>query len=120
MTMAAVLLLCLAAALGLFLGLGYFKGQRNKPVLVGVHLLLGIGGTEALLLTHRSISGDEAATGGTGALPALGLLAAAIFMGFVAPMIGRNARPAGTMALATHAVLAACGVGLTLFWVLSL
>jgi hypothetical protein len=114
MSIAAVLLLSLAAALGLYLGLCYLKGGRNRPMLIGSHLLLGIGGAEALLLTHRSVASDGAASGGSQANLALGLIAAAIFAGFLAPVIGRYSRSTGSLALATHAALAAAGVGLAL------
>jgi hypothetical protein len=116
MTIAAVLLLSLAAALGLYLGLCYLRGRRNRPMLIGTHLLLGIGGAEALLLAHRSVASGGAASGSSQANLALGLIAAAIFAGFLAPVVGRNSRATGNLALAAHATLAAAGVGVALVW----
>ena len=64
MTAVPVLVILSAAVLlGLYLGLLYLRGER-KPVLIGVHFLLGVGGLEALvMLMHGTPGGDEAPAG---------------------------------------------------------
>ena len=112
-----VLLLSLAAALGLFLGLQYLRGVRDSKVLVGVHLLLGAAGLEALarLLWGTTPDGTLLPAGMLGTIAAV-LLAVAMFCGLTAPVLGRSLPRAINFAVATHAGIGAAGFVLFLVW----
>ena len=104
--------------IGLYMGLKYLRGERNNRMLVGVHVLIGIAGLEVLALLLRGApDGTRLATSQLGPASAL-LLAAALFTGFLVPLIAAP-RPAATgPALAVHAVLGTVAFGALLLWVL--
>ena len=98
--MAMVLLLTAAVALGGYLLVLWFRDAR-RPVLIGVHLLLGLGGVESLaVFLHQNDLADDPSVRRL-ALVALGLFGAAAFLGFTAPLSGKNYR-VGNSLLAAH------------------
>ncbi len=105
-----------AVALGLYLGYEYLRGIRSRPVMVGIHLLLGAGGMELVAMLLAGTPDGDAAPTGTLARAAAGLLLLALFTGILAPMIGRRSRPTMNAALATHAGAAGAGFVLLLAW----
>jgi hypothetical protein len=107
-----VILLTAAVGLGLYNGLLYLRCQR-KPALIGVHLLLGIGGLEGILLISRG----EAVAGGPLATAAVLVLGAAVVVGFTSPILGRRSRRAGETALMAHVTAGAAGFLLFLAWI---
>jgi len=112
-----LLLLGAAAAIGLYMGQRHLRGARNRPMLIGVHLLLGIGGLEVMVMLLWGPDADPVGAGTRGAAGlATILLAAALFCGLLAPLIGRGSRRLMTAALATHAGIAAAGVVALLVW----
>jgi len=112
-------LLCAAVALGVFLGIRYLRRTRNKPVLVGIHLLLGGAGLEVVAMMLRGTPDGDGASGGALVKGAAGLLLAAMISGLLSPMVGRGSRRIMNVALATHASLAAAGFALFIAWALS-
>lgn len=100
-----ILILTSAAALGAYLLLLWFRRIR-RPILVAVHLMLGVGGTETLIMfVHNSDFAPDSLARRL-ALVAAAFLGVAIFSGFTAPLFGRNYRAANAM-LAAHV---SCGV----------
>jgi hypothetical protein len=72
--------------LGIYLGIFYLRGVRPERVLLGAHILLGLGGVEQLaLLIHGAPSG--AMTSESFSKAAAGLFALSIFSGFTAPQL---------------------------------
>ena len=113
---AVTLLLAAAAGLGLYLGTLYLRGER-KPLLIGLHLLLGFGGLEGvLILQHGAPNGDAARSGSLGTLVAV-LLAVGALCAFTAAVIRRQSHKNAEMALLAHVSLAGLGVLLFLVWV---
>lgn len=112
----AIALLTAAAAVGVFLGWLYLRRVR-RPVLVGVHLLLGVGGLETMVMLLRGA--PNGATGPAGALGpvAAGLLAATLVTGLAAPLLARASRLHANVALATHASIGLLGFAVFLAWV---
>lgn len=101
-----VLLVTAAAALGGYLLLLWFRKQR-RPVLIGCHVLLGLGAAESLVvLLHTGL--DDGSPHRRVALVAGGFLAAAIASGFSAPLFVRTYRSAANGLLAAHV---AAGLG---------
>lgn len=115
----AMVLLSLAGALGLYLLLVFLRGERNRPMLIGTHLILGIGGAESLFLALRAANTDGGTRDVSNVTLALGFIVAAIIAGFIGPIAGRRSRSTGTVALATHATLGGIGVALALLWISS-
>lgn len=101
--------------LGLYLGLLYLRGDR-KPVLIGIHLLLGLGGIETLaMLLHGTPDSTEAPDGNSGQAAAL-CFVAAVLLGLSAALLRRSRRFANAV-LASHAGLATIGLMLLLYFV---
>lgn len=95
-----VLLLTGGVALGLYMGLNYLKGVRNKPLLIGAHVLLGLASLEpmAIALSRKAEIGPLAPGG----------LVLAFASGAMTPIIAKQSRTATSWALGTHAAIAAC------------
>ncbi len=96
-----VLLVTAAAALGAYLLLLWFRKMR-KPVLIGFHVLLGLGGAESLIVFLHTTGLDDDAPARRLALVAGAFLAAAIASGFSAPLFGKTYRIAANSLLAAH------------------
>lgn len=116
----AFVLLAASVALGLYLGWRYLRRVPNRPVHIGVHLLLGVAGLEAMVLLLRGApDGTRLAAGSMGNAAALCLLLA-LMAGLATPLVAkRRARKVGTAAIAAHAGLAAAGFGLFLAWAIA-
>ncbi len=96
------LFLTIAAGLGLYLGWLYLRGIRRKPVMIGLHLLLGAAGLETMVMMLRGLpNGETSAAGAFGGIAA-GLLAAAMFSGLIAPMLCRGSRRTANLVVASH------------------
>ncbi|WP_207790564.1 hypothetical protein [Polymorphobacter fuscus] len=105
-------------AIGLYMGLQYLRGVRNNRMLVGVHVLIGVAGLEVFALLLRGApDGTHLAESRMGPASAL-LLAAALFTGFLVPLIAAPKPAATGPALAVHAVAGTIGFGALLLWVL--
>jgi hypothetical protein len=111
-----LLLLTGAVGLGLLLGVFYLRGVR-RPVLIGVHLLLGAGGLEGMVvLLHGTPSGDVLQAGTFGMM-ALGLFALAMLSGLTAPLVSKGSRRTADVMVATHASVGVIGFVLFITWV---
>ncbi len=114
----AVVLLSASVTLGLFLGLQFLRPLRSKQVLIAVHLMLGGAGLEGMVMLLRGTPDGTFLPAGVLANAAALLLAMAMITGLATPMIAkRSPRKIGSIALATHAGVAAWGFVLFLAWV---
>ena len=115
-----IVLLGAAALLGIYLGYQYLRRTRSRPVLIGLHLLLGAGGLEVLAVVLRGAPDGTSVVAGRLGNAGAGLVALALFSGLLAPMIGRRSRETMNVALATHVGVALVGCALVLVWILRL
>jgi len=100
--------------LGLWLGLEYLRRVRSRPVMIGMHALLGAGGLEVMVMLLRGAP-DGSTLPGTSLMRAAALLLLlAMMSGLLAPMIGRRSRRTMNVALAAHVGVAATGFALFL------
>jgi hypothetical protein len=114
-----ILFLTAAAGSGLVLGWLYLRRKR-KPVLIGLHLLLGAGGLETMIILLRGPpNGDASPTGAFGSV-ASGLLALAMFSGLTAPLFGKQSRKTANILVATHAGVGIAGFVFFVAWVSNL
>ena len=113
----SLLLVTGAVLIGIYLGILYLKGVRPKRILLGGHILMGIGGVEqTALLIHGTPSG--AMETATFLKAAAGLFAFAIFTGLTAPLIAQSkGRQNGEIMLATHAAVGIVGFALFVAWI---
>ena len=111
------LLLCAASAFGAVLLWRIVKHLPRRPVLVGVHLLLGIAGMEATALLMRGApDGSSTPAGSFGRLAGL-MLIIALMSGLASPMIGRRwPGRVGNVALGAHVGVAGAGFALFVAW----
>ena len=112
----AALLLTTAVALGLYLGWLYLKRVR-RPALIGLHLLLGAASLQVTLMMLRGMPNGDAAPATQAGTAAAACLAAAMFSGFVTPLLFRGSRAAANAAVAAHAMAGAAGFVLFMLWV---
>ena len=114
-----VLLIGITVALGLYMGLNYLRGEKNKPEVIGFHFLIGVGGLEVLMmLLAGGPDGTEMAKVTTAQIAA-GLIAGALVIGVLAALGKPKSRSTSNMALAAHAATALLGFGALLLWAVS-
>jgi len=105
-----------AVAIGIYLGILYLRRVRPRRLLLGGHILMGMGGLEQVaLLIHGSPSGVMVKAGTYGTAAA-GFFALAMLSGFTAPLFGQRSRQNGEFMLATHAFVGFVGFVLLLIW----
>ena len=117
--MTALPVVCLvtaAVALGGYLLLLWVRKTR-KPVLIGFHVLLGLGGAESLVVFLHMGGLDDDSPLRRLALVAGGFLAAAIASGFSAPLFGKTYRFAANSLLAAHVFTGLAGFVIVLAFV---
>ena len=120
MPMLLFLMLPLAAmALGLVLVACRLRGIR-KPVLIGLHLLLGLGALELLVVTLKGTPGADGLPAGDFGNVAAGCLALAAFIGLLTPILGRGSRLTANAMLVAHGSAGVAGVLLCIAWASSL
>jgi hypothetical protein len=115
-----LLLVSATVALGIFMGIQYLRGRRNKPILIGAHFLLGAGGLETMVILMRGTPDGEVAASGSYGTMAAGFLALALLSGVITPLVGRSSPASIGLLLATHASVAAAGFVLVVAWVSNL
>jgi hypothetical protein len=116
-TIPVLLLITSAVLLGIYLGVFYLRGVRPIRILLGAHILMGMGGLEQLaLLIHGAPSGVILRAGSFGAA-AGGFFAFAMLSGFTAPLLGQRSRRNGEIMLAAHATAGVVGFALLLAWI---
>lgn len=117
-----IALLAASVALGVLLGWRYLRQLPAKPVLVGVHILLGLAGLKWMVLDLLWRTPEGTALHSVGYASAL-LLAAALLSGLLAPVLKRpQAQPArgGALAQALHAGVGLAGFALFVAWAINL
>ena len=110
-TIPPLLILSAAVGLGLYNLFNWWKGVRRVGV-IAAHLLLGVGGAEALVVALHGAGLAEDDPQRVAAIRALLLLAGAIFTGFGAPLLRRTG--AANLALAAHVLSGLLGFALAL------
>jgi len=113
-----LLLFGAAALLGAILGLEYLRRVRSRPVMIGMHFLLGAAGVEVLVFLMRGAPDGTVTQFGTLGNTAAAFLVFALFVGVLAPMIGRRSRATMNVALFTHVGAAGLGLILLVAWFL--
>jgi len=110
-----VVLMCLAAGLGLYLLTLHVRGVR-KPVLIGVHVILGFFATEQTVVTIKGSNyGDLLPPQPAGDLVAC-FLGLALFAGLVGPLFQRKSPHVTERILIAHITLGAAALVLALRW----
>ncbi len=114
MTLLPVTLIQIAAAIsGIVVGVLYLRHVR-KPVMIGIHLLLGAGALEQLVILLPGLEDTHSRSTG---VTAAGCLAAALALGLVTSLWARGSRQASNIMVAAHAGIGAAGFLLFLAWV---
>jgi len=110
-----ILLLSAAVALGLYNLVNFLRGDR-KSVVIGLHLLLGLGSLMALVYFLKDASDGEGAPAGSFGNVAAGFLALAAFSGLVGPLLAQRSKPTANVVLAAHACCGVAGFLTCLAW----
>lgn len=111
-----ILLVTAASALGAYLLLLWFRKDR-KPVLIGFHVLLGLGCAELLAGFLRLGGFDDKSSIRRLALAGGACLAAALLSGFSAPLFGKSYRLVANSLLAAHVLAGLAGFLIVLAFV---
>jgi hypothetical protein len=111
-----VLMVTAATALGAYLLLLWFQKAR-RPVLIGFHVLLGLGAAESLVVFLHTGGLEDDSAARRLALVAGGCLAAALASGFIAPLLGKSYRLAANSLLAAHVFSGLAGLLVVLVFV---
>ena len=112
-----VFVITAGVALGLYLAWLFLRRERSKPVVIGVHVILGVIGLEgvAMLITGAP-NGADPATGELVKMAGL-FLVLAVMTGFATPMISKKRpRKVGFAAIGVHAAVAATGYAFLIAW----
>ena len=104
-----------AMALGLVLVGLHLRGIR-KPVLIGLHLLLGLGALEVLVVLLKGTGSSDGLPAGDFGDIAAGCLALAAFIGLLTPILGRGSRVKANAMLVAHVSAGFAGVVLCIAW----
>ncbi len=110
--------LLLTAQLGLGLAMipRFLGRERNRPTLIGLHLLFGIAALELIALLLRGTpAGDIAADRPTLTLAA-GLIAAALLAGLAAAIIGKDMPRAARTMVWAHVAVGTAAIGAFIIW----
>ncbi|MBK1681420.1 hypothetical protein [Rhodocyclus tenuis] len=116
-----IALLASSVALGMFLGWRYLRQLPAKPVLVGVHILLGLAGLKWMVIDLLWRTPEGTALHSVGYAAAL-LLAAALLSGLLAPVLAgpQPAARGGPVAQVLHAGVGLAGFALFIVWATNL
>ena len=104
-----------AMALGLVLVVLHLRGIR-KPLLIGLHLLLGLGALELLVVMLKGTPSSDGLPAGDFGDVAAGFLALAAFIGLLTPILGRRSRLTANAMLVAHGSAGLAGVILCIAW----
>ena len=102
-------------ALGLVLVVLRIREIR-KPLLIGLHLLLGLGALEVLVVLLKGTSGSDGLPAGDFGNVAAGCLALAAFVGLLTPILGRRSRLTANAMLVAHGSAGVAGVLFCIAW----
>ena len=102
-------------ALGFILLARRWRGKR-KPILVGLHLLLGLGTLEMVVILLKGWPIGEAIPAGAFGNISAGLLALAAFFGLLTPVFGSGSQFKANAMLLAHGSAGLAGVLLCIAW----
>jgi len=102
-------------ALG-FILLGLLWRGNRKPVLVGLHILLGLGTLEMVVIMLKGWPIGEAIPAGEFGNISAGLLTLAAFFGLLTPVFGNRSRLKTNAMLLAHGSAGLAGVLLCIVW----
>ena len=111
-----LLLIAVAVALGVVNLVLRLRKQR-KAVLIGAHLLFGIGALEILVFFLKDVNSGEGVPAGAFGNAAAGLLAGALFIGLISPILGKHNPKLSSLLLVAHVACGACGAAMVLAWI---
>ncbi len=109
-------LLTAAVVLGVYLGVQYLRRVRNRPVMIGLHLLLGAASTEIMVMVVHGTPSGRALRAGPFGVASVAIIGLAMLSGLIAGLIARRSRHTADLSLAAHAGVAALGFGTFLVW----
>ncbi len=113
---AVILILGTGVGLGVYMGLQYLRREPRKPVMIGMHLLAGLGGLETLTIQITGAPDGSVLTAGRYGIPALALCAIAGAGGFGSALLRRRSRQSSEAALVAHAAAGLLGLAILLIW----
>jgi len=105
-----IALLTVQVGIGLYMGMNYLRGTRNKPTFIGIHFLAGAVALEVMALVLRGAPNGDQAEGRSLLTAAAALVAAALLTGLAGAMLYKPMPKAARVALYSHA-----GIGLAAF-----
>lgn len=115
---AAIAVLGTSAAIGGYLAWRYLRRQRSQPLLIGLHLILGAAGLEAMVMLRGELPAPVFERVAVLANATGLLLVLAVLSGLAIPMIAKGRpRIAGSTALLAHSLIGVLGFVLLCLWV---
>ena len=111
-----LLLITITVALGVVNLVLRLRKQR-KAFLIGAHLLFGIGALEILVFFLKDVNSGEGVPAGAFGNAAAGLLAGALFIGLISPILGKHNPKLSSLLLAAHVACGAGGAATVLAWI---
>lgn len=110
-----LLVLSLAVLFGVRMGLGYLEGRRPAAMMLGTHVMLGMGGLLLLVFARSALLEAKDAGGAIGAIAAF-VVALTLMAGLSAAVVGGRAPERHGKVLAAHAALGGLGFLLFIVW----
>jgi hypothetical protein len=92
------------------------RGKRNETWL-NIHLLLGIGALAMVVFLLKDVNGGEGVSAGAYGDVAAALLALALFIGLVSPIVAKDSRTLSNALLVAHIASGLCGVAGAALWI---
>jgi hypothetical protein len=94
------------------------RGKRKENWLT-LHLLFGIGALAMVVFLLKDFNGGEGVSAGAYGNIAAGLLALAVFIGLVSPIVAKDSRALSNILLVAHIASGLSGVLTAAFWISS-
>lgn len=111
-----IVLVTVQLGLGLYMGLNYLRGTRNKPTFIGIHFLLGAVALEVMALVMRGAPDGEQAENRTVLTAGAALVAAALLTGLAGAMLYKPMPKAARFALYSHAGIGIAAFAALMWW----
>lgn len=114
-----ILLPLAVLAVGLVL-LAFYLRDIRKPVLIGLHVLLGFGALEVMVMLLKGTPNGESLPAGEFGNLSAGFFALAGFIGLLSPILGRRSHKTALGLLLAHGSAGLVGVLLCIVWISTL
>jgi hypothetical protein len=111
-----LVLISIGICLGLYMGWQVWQGRKNKPVMIGIHFLMGVAALEILVMLMAGGPDGVEMPGANLAQIAAGCIAGAVVIGIIAALTARYSRVAANISLIAHAASALTGFGFLIYW----